>query len=446
MSYLFPVFSFAVFVLWLLSIVMDGPLLAAIGISDATVWFLPTHIISLFLIGIFCPAGLFNRVSPLFCLFTALFTVALPLAGVFFAPYLLVILGISGAFVAITASLSLKKSPSPIVSAVCGLVIANILAIPLMVWPNGSHWQFAMIGISLLAIPVIARRQPATVNHPEISNRWRYLPFILVFQIVSGLMYGFIMPAYQPAAYLAGAELPFYILAIPVALLLVRKNFDLTLVSGVVLGMVAFSLLQFQDMRLMINMSLFAMQAGAGFIDVALLALLLGFSNPIRAFGLGLGTVCLGILTGNIIASSFENFAEPLVLTGHVALNLSIITLYFLGRFHYSRTFSITEPTPVDSIPSGQLLQKETREDISPAMTDPALENKYMPQMPENIRLLLSDREYLVLTGTLDGKSFRKIASDLSISESSVKTYMRRIYEKMEVKGKKELFQRLSYL
>jgi DNA-binding CsgD family transcriptional regulator len=66
--------------------------------------------------------------------------------------------------------------------------------------------------------------------------------------------------------------------------------------------------------------------------------------------------------------------------------------------------------------------------------------------MPEHIRLLLSDREYRVLIGTLERKNFREIASELSISESTVKTYMRRIYEKMGVKGKKELLQMLSHL
>lgn len=66
---------------------------------------------------------------------------------------------------------------------------------------------------------------------------------------------------------MTGMELIPYMLAVPAAFLLVRKNLDLALVCGVVLGMAAFSLL-------------------------------LGFSDPIKAFGLGLATICLGIFYG----------------------------------------------------------------------------------------------------------------------------------------------------
>jgi DNA-binding CsgD family transcriptional regulator len=420
---------------WLLAIVMDGPLLAMAGRPETTLFFLPAHIISLWFVGFFCMPPLFNKLSPFFCVLTALFTLALPVVGLHLVPYLLVMMGISGAFVAISACKTLKLSPAPLVSAAGGLVAGNLLVIPLMAWPGGNYWQFAWVAGFLLLIPVAAGRGAVeSLKKPEFGGRWHYLPFILVFQIVSGLMYTFIMPAYQPVAYFAGIELIFYMLAVPAALILVRKNFDLALVCGVILGMAAFSLLQIQDMRLTINMSQFAMQAGAGFIDLALLALLLGFPNPIKAFGIGLGVFCLGIFMGSIIASSFANLAEPIVFTGHLVLNLSIVVLYLVGRFHYPRPVPAGEPASVAQ-PLEDLLPQADSEEIS-----------HNPRLPESIRLLLSDREYLVLIETLDGKNFREIAGELSIAESTVKTYMRRIYEKMGVKGKKELFQMLSHL
>ncbi len=451
MPFIFPIFSFASFVLWLLAIVMDGPLLVAFGIPEATTFFLPPHIISLGLLGLFCPARLFKRLSPIFCVITVLLTIAIPLAGISAGPCLLIMIGVSGAFITITASISLRQSTAPLISAVCGLAAANLLVIPFIAWPDGGFWKFALVASFLLSIPLIAWRLPETGTGAETANRWHYLPFILIFQIVSGLMYSFIMPAYQPAAYMPGAELPFYILAVPAALWIVRKNFDLALVSGVVLGMAAFALLQNQDTPLTINMSMFAMQAGAGFIDVALLALLLGFSKPIRAFGIGLATVCLGILIGKIITTSFANMAEPVVLTGHLVLNLSILTLYFLGRFHYGQPAPAPESVPLaQPLPDMPLEEglPDTRVELSETVesTPPCNSVEGAPRMPGNIRLLLSDREYLVLAGTLAGKSFRETAAELAISESTVKTYMRRIYEKMEVKGKKELFEMLSHL
>ncbi len=449
MAHVIPALSFGAFVTWLLAIAMNGPLLSAIGLPETTPFFLPPHIISLSLIGIFCPARLFDKFSPALCVLTVLLTLALPLGGVSAGPCLLALMGIGGAFVAISACMSLRKSPAPLASAACGLIIANLLAIPLMAWPKGGFWEFAVIAAPLLSIPVIARRPSEARHDPDAVSRWHYLPFILIFHMVSGLMYSFIMPVYQPAAYLPGSEIPFYIVAVGAALLLARKNLDLTLVCGVVLGMAAFSLLQHQDMRLMINMSMFAMQASVGFIDLALLALLLGFANPIRAFGIGLGTVCLGIFTGKILASSLANLAEPIVVTGQLVLNLSILTLYVLGRFHYrprtpaAENVTGRDPLPVRT-PGGSSPDIGSEAHVSVGLIPSGIPEESMPRMPENIRLLLSDREHLVLTETLDGKSFRQIAEALSISDSTVKTYMRRIYEKMGVKGKKELFEMLS--
>jgi DNA-binding CsgD family transcriptional regulator len=441
MMYLIPFFSFAAFVIWLLAIVMEGPLISVTGIAETSLFFLPPHIVSLLLIGVFCPERFFRRVAPPFCVLTALLTMALPLANVHHVPYLLGMMGISGAFIAISACKSLKLSPAPLVSAAGGLVAANLAAIPLMASAGASYWQFASIAGCLLVIPVFAHRRPESSQASERIGRWHYLPFILVFQIISGLMYTFIMPVYQPVAYIAGIELLFYILAVPAAFFLIRKNFDLALVCGVLLGMAAFALLQLQEVRVTINMSLFAMQAGAGFIDLAFLALLLGLGNPIKAFGLGLGVFCLGIFMGSTIASSFANLAEPIVLTGHLVLNLSIVVLYIVGRFHYHRLV----PSEQSASTTGPLPDPSLKlEPVTMARLDGDAENA--PRMPEHIRLLLSDREYRVLTGTLERKNFREIASELSISESTVKTYMRRIYEKMGVKGKKELLQMLSHL
>ncbi|MFW6428794.1 MAG: response regulator transcription factor [Desulfosalsimonas sp.] len=64
--------------------------------------------------------------------------------------------------------------------------------------------------------------------------------------------------------------------------------------------------------------------------------------------------------------------------------------------------------------------------------------------MPDYLRLLLSEREYFVLKRALLGSTYRQIARELDISESTVKTYMRRIYEKTGAKGKKQLVETLN--
>jgi DNA-binding NarL/FixJ family response regulator len=65
-------------------------------------------------------------------------------------------------------------------------------------------------------------------------------------------------------------------------------------------------------------------------------------------------------------------------------------------------------------------------------------------QIPDHLRLLLSERELLVLVQSLKGTTYKEIASELDIAESTVKTYMKRICDKLGVSGKRKLFQLLS--
>jgi len=119
------------------------------------------------------------------------------------------------------------------------------------------------------------------------------------------------------------------------------------------------------------------------------------------------------------------NLAEPIILTGHLVLNLSIVVLYFVGRFHYRRLVPGEEPTSIAQPLTDLALKLEL-----PETTRHTGGAEKIPRVPKNIRLLLSDREYLFLFGTLDRKNFREIADELSIAESTVKTYMRRITKK----------------
>ena len=66
--------------------------------------------------------------------------------------------------------------------------------------------------------------------------------------------------------------------------------------------------------------------------------------------------------------------------------------------------------------------------------------------VPLKIVQVLSERENEVLCGVLKGLRYREIASEMDISESTVKTYMKRIYEKTETWGKKALLKSLKQL
>lgn len=440
-----PTLSFAAFVFWLLAVPMNGPLTSAAGIAEATRFFLLPHAATLALIGLCLSPPAFRRMAPFGILITVVTTLALPLQPAA-APWLLVLLSVSGAFVAIEAGRRLHGAGNPVLAAAGGLVLANLLFFALHGFPGGDLRHFLVVALPLL---LLLAPLPDPVEKPAGSavKLWHYLPFVLVFHIVSGLMYSVIYPAYQPLALLAGAELPFYMGAVLIAVWLVGKSRELALIFGIVLGMAAFALLLYAQ-PLGVNLSMFAMQAGQGFVDLFLLAFLLSFARPVRAFGIGQATLCLGILGGQFIGHYLQDLAGAIAMAGHVVLNLSVLTLYFVGRYSHqnmSKTESLSapiseNPTPFEAEPPQPQFIAEAEAVLvhQPAQRIPE------HRVPENIRLLLSEREYLVLIHSLDGRPYRAISEALNISESSVKTYMKRICDKLGVQGRKGLYDILA--
>lgn len=293
--------------------------------------------------------------------------------------------------------------------------MANLALLLLHLLPQHGVLPFAVATLPLALLLLPTTDTPPLVD--ESLKLWHYLPFILVFHVVSGLMYAVIYPAYQSHGLPGGVELPFYIAAVIGALFLVRTSREVPLVLGVLLGMAAFVMLQWETPEA-VGLSLFFLQAGQGFVDLFLLAFLLSFPNPLRAFGFGLATLCLGIYGGQFLGEQMLSAAWPIAMFGHLFLNLAVLTLYLLNRRRSSDLAILSAAA------------KQTAIDNSDAVTS---------NIPESFRLLLSEREYLVMSHSLNGSTYRDIAEKLDISESTVKTYMKRVCDKLGVQGRKGL-------
>lgn len=417
-----PCLSFAAFVFWLLAVPMDGPLPAAVGITDTARFFLPTHVLSLSLFGLFLRPRHFKVLAPTGVVLTAALTLSLFFRPAL-APYLLSLLGFIAAFVTISACTALQSAARPTLSAAGGLVGGNLGLLLLGLRPDATIWHFLLTALPLL---LILHRPAEATTTARREKLWHYLPLIFVYHVSSGLMYAFLFPAYQQAAIFPGLELFFYIAAALGAAWLTRNHRDLPLVCGIVLSMAAFALLQ-MGQSITVNLSMFAMQTGAGFVDLFLLAFLLPFPRPVRTFGLGLATLCLGIFSGQLISQLLGNLPQGVAMAGNLVLNLSLLSLYCIGRKQHQAEKAPLVPTHLDPPESPE-----------PPAVVPQI------QLPENIRLLLSQQEYLVLLRSLTGKTYRETASELTISESTVKTYMKRIHGKLGVSDRKELLKRLA--
>ncbi|WP_432823939.1 hypothetical protein, partial [Trichloromonas sp.] len=321
-----PYLTFAAFVFWLLAIPMEGPILSAAGIADSAWFFLPAHVLSLTLIGLYLPPRHFRSLAPSGVALTAVLTLGISFRPDF-AHYLLPLLGICGAFTAIAACMTLRTANRPIFCAAIGLSTGNLGLLLLGLWSGATFWHFLVTALPLL---LLLHRPTEAHNSSNTEKLWHYLPLILIFHISSGLMYGFLFPAYQQAVALPGLELFFYIFAVFGALWLARHHRDLLLICGIILNMTAFALLQMGNVTT-VNLSMYAMQAGAGFVDLFLLLFLLKFPKPVRAFGLGLATLCLGIFSGQFISQQLGDLPQGVAMVGNLVLNLSLLSLYFIG-------------------------------------------------------------------------------------------------------------------
>jgi hypothetical protein len=116
---------------------------------------------ALLVLGLFCSRQAFSRLVPAGCLATAVLTLLLffnPSAG----SWILACMGASGAVVAIAACVTLCQSPGPLLCAAVGLVMGNLLVLPVLLWPLDSFWIFAAVAVFLLAIPVLAESRLAS--------------------------------------------------------------------------------------------------------------------------------------------------------------------------------------------------------------------------------------------------------------------------------------------
>lgn len=419
---------FTFFVVWLLSVPMEGFLLAPLGVRNALLYFLVPLVLAFLVIVTVCPRRFFRPLAVVGAAVAAGATLLLPHLPAA-APWLLGLAGCGAAFVTISTGSYLKRSPLTAVAAALGLAAANLLLFFFSVAPLADGIKFPLAAV-LLLVPMLASTDGESQGDGE-SNLLPFLPFVFVFQIVSGLMYGILYGHYAGTALLPGVEVLFYVVAVCGGLLVLQRRREGLLALAIVTAMFAFSLYLLPGV-VPVNAAMFAMQGAAGFFDLYLLALLTAQRDTIRSFGCGLAVNCSGIALGKVLSLALGDASQSVVAAANLALALSILLLYrvMLEEQRSRELLSSTTTKPVEFNSSG----------ISEADVRPANQVVLSPAL----RKRFSVQEKSVLDCVVRGMTFREAARELVISESSVKTYMKRIYEKMSVSGKEELLVKLG--
>ncbi|WP_168044671.1 helix-turn-helix transcriptional regulator [Ectothiorhodospira sp. PHS-1] len=379
-------------------------------------WFLAPHVLSLFGLGHLAagvPPQRLQQLTRVALVGTVgLSLLALELEGVWLAG-LMVLLGIISAPVSLRMGQYLKASERPIVFAALALATGNLLTLMVGLAPLSPQLKLTFVSVLLLFLLApsgfgLVRQEPATT---QIRQLLVYLPFIFVFQIVSGLMYGGLIPAYEAHAVAPGLEVIFYGAGAIGCLWLVKYTQPTAMLIGVVSALTAFALWSLLPSGAGIHGAMFFMMVAAGIIDLLLLFLVLKQTDLVRAYGYGVGVLCGGILVGHLLSMALGGAADTIAFIGLILLNMAVLSLYLPRR--KSEVQAVDEPA--EQTP-------ETR-------------------LPDTLVQILSDQEQQVLRQVLTEKTYREVADTLSISESSVKTYMHRIFQKTGVYRRHQLLE-----
>lgn len=437
MTVLFASLPLAAFVLWLVSFPMSGFLLPSDDSVELMVFFLLPHALTMPLLAT-TPLPPTSRTA-LFRLsggLTIMLTVVFPQL-VEHATLLLFLLGIGAAPLAVGVVVNLRHSPDPAWSAALGLLTGNLLAAMLWHLPLPSVWLFLLIALPLLlSMPLVGahstadtadclHRPKAGLFPPFLGRLLPYLPFILLFYLIGGLMFGHITPQYLAISRWPGIELFCYGIATLGGAWLIKRNRDFILALGILWGMLSFALLTGQ-LPITVILSMYANHMAFGLVDLFLIYLLINQPDPHRATAIGLPVMLAAILLGALVGDHFTTASQQVIGGGNLVLTMAILALYILGWWRSDADQETADPTH----------------------TEPATEAENALAAWESVQKpchkQLSEQERAVVSLILAGQTFKEAATQLQISESSVKTYMRRIYEKTGTSGKTALLNLLT--
>lgn len=326
------------------------------------------------------------------------------------------------------------------------LILSNLLMIAIQFAsiqisaPVGLALAIAMLPIGFFLCLKFPKTPPGAFPGEESSgpNRGIAKPmgilylFVTVITINSGLMYQVLNPAYAHLTWLVS----WYWTVPYVVALLILRGMPLgarragALYVGMGMMMAAFLAFMLTPQTAGSYLVVDTLMLGAcGIFDLfwwSILAEMMDYAkNPVRVFGVGLSANVMGILIGSFISRYITGLAMPEAYTTVIALTVVCITLVLLPPLNRWLVMTLKSHTYLNAYAH---MPKPRQEQVVRDMK--ALEP-------------LTGRENDVLRLVLEGKPNKEIAAGLTISENTVKTHLRNIYQKYDVSGRAELISTL---
>lgn len=324
-----------------------------------------------------------------------------------------------------------------------GLIYSNILMILLnMTAINLS--PYTGLGLSILilggalffTVRLPVNEQSVSPTQPEKIekhiNTNKHLTFLCIFIVIitinSGLMYQVVNPAFSHHEWLVSWywAVP-YIIALYIMKNLPRKT-NRTYILYVAITMIGFAFIAFMTFDRSVASYLLVdtlMLGACGIFDLfwwSILGEMLDFDkNPAKILGLGLSANVFGVLLGGFIGDTISK-----VDTGNHNLSVIALVVVFIILIIFP---------PLHK----QLSMLFKNHEFLTALFEvsPTVQNEDIFSFTFIGQLTEREREITMLL--LKGRTYKIIAGELSLSENTVKTHIKNIYSKFNIKSRMEL-------
>lgn len=352
---------------------------------------------------------------------------------------ILLLLGVTAPPLLIRLGMLLKQATHPVASLIagCGLGLLLNLAVTEAIPVDRNdmaHDQMLLAGgLLVLGCLLLFGTRRARLRAASFPRRLACrlclplsLPFMLAFQFFVGLLLAAAltldglsrMSGWSQACWLAGMLL---------AARLARRDRSVVFRAAVALSAVGLVLWQIVPTPVGLMLGLSVCLIAIGMTTTSLLTAMLEQPDPVRAFGYGLGVFLMGILAGYWFVQGVGGVSTWVMLLGLLALNLALVAQTLGARL------MPVEPAPVPSSTEAVSIQCDAPDTADlDELTAP-------PPLPKSLAANLSRQECDVLGHIHLGLTYREIAERLAISESSVKTYVQRIFRKLGVQRRRQL-------
>jgi DNA-binding CsgD family transcriptional regulator len=252
--------------------------------------------------------------------------------------------------------------------------------------------------------------------------------FIVMITINSGLMYQVVNPAFAHLEWLVS-----WYWAIPyiIALYIVRNLSDKTnrsYILYVAIAMIGLSFIGFMilDRSAASYLIVDTLMLGAcGVYDLfwwSILGEMMDFhNNPARILGIGLSSNVLGVLIGGMLGSMITASDNNIINSSVLALIVVFIILVILPILHKHLSVLLKNHVFLNAL--YEMAPSEQKEAIKSFTTID----------------LLTERESEIAALLLKGRTYKMIADELFLSENTIKTHIKNIYSKFNIRSKAEL-------